>query len=79
MFQKPDAKEKKIALVACLFKLSTTYLESSSNESFPLNAYFLFLSPSREDAFLRFRGRNIGTRVSKLDGFLKREDAMHRV
>lgn len=79
MFQNPDAKEKKIALVACLFKLSTTYLESSSNESFPLNAYFFFLSPSREDAFLRFRGRNIGTRVSKLDGFLKREDAMHRV
>lgn len=64
--QKLDAKEKKIA---CLFKLSTTYLESSSNESFPLFSF------SPLFAFLRFRERNIGTRVSKLDGFLKREGA----
>lgn len=66
--QKLDAKEKKIA---CLFKLSTTYLESSSNESFPWMLIFFF-SPLRVSSLPGKEYRDASFEVGR---FLKREGA----
>lgn len=66
--QKLDAKEKKIV---CLFKLSTTYLESSSNESFPWMLIFFF-SPLRVSSLPGKEYRDASFEVGR---FLKREGA----
>lgn len=67
--RKLDAKERKIALVCLSFR---QLIWKVLQWKFPLNAYFLFLP-------LRGKTRSFtpekGTRVSKLDDFLKREDA----